>query len=89
MVLEETDAKGAMLLCERVRKEVAAQLMSSDQGPFRVTLSLGVASYPDDGTEKPALIERADQALYTAKETGRNRSVRYDQIQQVVASSGS
>ena len=80
MVLEETDAAGAALLCERVRKEIAAQVMSSEQGHFRVTISLGVASYPTDGAEKAELIERADQALYQAKETGRDRTVRYDQI---------
>jgi diguanylate cyclase (GGDEF)-like protein len=83
MVLEETDGEGARLLCERVRQEIAAQVMSSDQGPFRVTLSLGVASYPADGSEKQLLIERADQALYAAKEGGRNRTVRYSDIKKV------
>jgi diguanylate cyclase (GGDEF)-like protein len=77
MVLEETDGRGAHLFCERVRQEVAAQLMSSDKGSFRVTLSLGIASYPGDGKEKELLIERADQALYGAKQAGRNRTVLY------------
>ncbi len=80
MVLEETDAAGAALLCERVRKEIAAQVMNSDQGHFRVTISLGIASYPNDGVEKAELVEHADQALYEAKETGRDRTVRHDQI---------
>jgi two-component system cell cycle response regulator len=44
IVLEETDSAGAVLLCERVRKELAAQVMSSEQGSFRVTISLGIAS---------------------------------------------
>ena len=89
MVLEDTDARGAALLCERVRKEIAAQLMSSDQGPFRVTISLGIASYPDDGVEKAELVDHADQALYSAKETGRNRSIRYDQMKKASAKAGS
>lgn len=80
MVLEETDAQGAKLFCERVRQEVAAQLISSDKGSFRVTLSLGIATYPQDGREKEVLIERADQALYAAKEGGRNRTVLYSEI---------
>ena len=79
IVLEETDAEGAQLLCERVRQQVAAQVMNSDKGAFRVTVSLGIASYPEDGVEKHHLVERADQALYAAKEGGRNRTVRFDQ----------
>jgi two-component system cell cycle response regulator len=80
MVLEETDGAGAKLFCERVRQEIAAQVMSSDKGPFRVTISLGIASYPVDGRDKQLLIERADQALYAAKEGGRNKTVRYEEI---------
>jgi diguanylate cyclase (GGDEF)-like protein len=81
MVLEETDGRGAHLFCERVRQEVAAQLMSSDKGSFRVTISLGIATYPLDGKEKEMLVERADQALYGAKEGGRNRTVVYSDLQ--------
>ena len=80
IVLEETEADGAHLLSERIRQEVAAQVINSDKGAFRVTVSLGIASYPLDGTDKAQLIERADQALYHAKETGRNRTVRYQEL---------
>jgi diguanylate cyclase (GGDEF)-like protein len=83
IVLEETDEEGARLFCERVRQEVAAQVMSSEKGPFRVTLSLGIATYPVNGTEKQLLIERADQALYAAKEGGRNRTVLSTDLQKV------
>ena len=83
LVLEETDEEGARLFCERVRQEVAAQVMSSEKGPFRVTLSLGVATWPENGTEKQQLIERADQALYAAKEEGRNRTVMYSDLKKV------
>jgi len=81
IVLEETDAQGALLFCERVRQEIAAQVMSSDKGSFRVTLSLGIATYPQSGKEKQHLIERADQALYAAKEGGRNRTVHFADLQ--------
>ena len=88
MVLEETDAAGAHLLCERVRKEMAAQLMTAEQGSFRVTISLGVASYPVDGREKKPLIELADQALYAAKDGGRNRTVCWQQMKRGVVAGG-
>jgi two-component system cell cycle response regulator len=80
MVLEDTDARGARLFCERARQEVAAQLMSSEKGSFRVTISLGISSYPTDGREKKELVDRADQALYAAKGSGRNRTVCYGEV---------
>jgi diguanylate cyclase (GGDEF)-like protein len=79
VVLEETDAEGALLLAERIRSQVEALRFDSDQGPFQCTLSLGVAVYPQHGTHKQSLIEHADEALYEAKEGGRNRAVLYRQ----------
>src|SRR5690606_3394104 len=73
IVLPDTDADGAAVFANRLREEIAAQTMTSDNGSFSVTLSLGVAAYPSDGTDRHALIERADQALYYCKEHGRNR----------------
>ncbi|MFH2007786.1 MAG: diguanylate cyclase [bacterium] len=75
LVLEDTDSQGALILAERIREEVGALKHPSDQGTFACTMSLGVASYPDDGKHKQLLVERADQALYHAKEHGRNQSV--------------
>jgi diguanylate cyclase (GGDEF)-like protein len=75
LVLEDTDGQGALILAERIREEVGALEHPSDQGPFSCNLSLGVASYPSDGKHKQLLIERADQALYHAKEHGRNQTV--------------
>lgn len=77
LVLEDTDGEGALILAERIREEVGALKHPSDQGTFSCNLSLGVASYPADGKNKKLLIERADQALYYAKEHGRNQSVRF------------
>ena len=57
------------------REEVAAQTFESSKGLFKVTLSLGVAVYPDDGKAKQDVISCADKALYAAKHGGRNRTV--------------
>ena len=59
----------------RVRTEIEKQQFTSDKGSFQVTLSLGIAADPDDGSEKHRLIEHAVQALYFAKRNGRNRAV--------------
>ena len=42
---------------------------------LRVTISLGVATYPDDAAKKAELVERADACLYHAKRHGRNQCV--------------
>jgi diguanylate cyclase (GGDEF)-like protein len=80
LVLEGTDRAGARQLAERIRQEVEAQSFPSSKGAFGATLSIGVSSYPDDSREKPELIARADQALYSAKHGGRNRTVCFADI---------
>jgi two-component system cell cycle response regulator len=81
IVMPETDLKGALVIAERIREAVQAQVFSSEVGPIKVTLSLGVATCPDHGAEKQGLIDLADQCLYFAKRHGRNRSVTVNQLQ--------
>ena len=80
LVLEGTDRAGAQQLAERIRQEVEDQSFPSSKGTFGATLSIGVASYPDDSRDKPEIIARADQALYSAKHGGRNRTVCFADI---------
>ncbi len=80
LVLEGTDRAGARQLAERIRQEVEQQSFPSSKGTFSATLSIGVASYPDDAREKPEIIARADQSLYAAKHGGRNRTVCFSDI---------
>jgi len=80
IVLEGTDRAGARQLAERIRQEVAQQTFASPKGSFQATLSIGVASYPDDAREKAEIIARADQSLYAAKHGGRNRTVCWSDI---------
>lgn len=82
IVMPETDAKGAQVIAERIREAVMAEIFPTDQGPLKITLSLGIATFPDSGTEKQVLIDLADQCLYHAKRNGRNQSVTVSQIQQ-------
>jgi two-component system cell cycle response regulator len=73
ILCEETDARGAVQLAERVREELKAKQFESELGKLRVTCSLGVAQFPEDAATDKQLFELADRALYTAKQTGRNR----------------
>ncbi len=81
LILEDCDEKGGYLLAERIRQTVAKLPLSCDNVTVTVTLSIGLASFPKDGVEKSVLISRADQALYRAKEDGRNRTVLWSEVQ--------
>ena len=77
-MLEGTDRAGARQLAERIRAGGdAAELRVVARG-VQATLSLGVASYPDDAREKAEIIARADQALYAreARRPNRDRLLR-------------
>jgi diguanylate cyclase (GGDEF)-like protein len=73
ILCEETDTKGAMLLAERVRQELADTVFETELGKLKVTCSLGVATFPGNAADKQTLFASADKALYAAKHGGRNR----------------
>lgn len=74
MFLPETDRDSALILADRLRKGVS-ELSISGLPP--VTISLGVATFPDDGITIDDLLQKADAALYAAKEGGRDQVVVY------------
>lgn len=72
VILPETDKSGALGLAERIRRAVSKHSFRDTAGkPFGITISLGVSTMPPVA-EKEALIKTADDALYRAKESGRN-----------------
>jgi diguanylate cyclase (GGDEF)-like protein len=75
MILPGTDSRGAMLLAERCRHAVEAEPVTLENGePVQLTASLGVFSLlPGKRTTVDDMLALADQALYRAKERGRNR----------------
>jgi diguanylate cyclase (GGDEF)-like protein len=73
VLCEETDARGAELLAERVREELENTELLTELGPLRVTASLGVATFPDHASNAADLFIQGDKALYEAKNSGRNR----------------
>jgi two-component system, cell cycle response regulator len=75
VVMPETDLRGAQVIAERLREAVAARVFPTELGPVHVTLSVGLAASPADGSEVDALVQLADQCLYQAKRQGRNRVV--------------
>ncbi len=79
LLLPETAIEGVLYVAEKIRRTVDAFDFtpgdpSEPPGPAHITISLGVAAYPEVKVEAPEeLCELADQALYRAKEGGRNR----------------
>ncbi|NIP79222.1 MAG: diguanylate cyclase [Gemmatimonadetes bacterium] len=79
-ILPDSDPEAGMTFAERVRETVADQRFDiRTNGPLEMTISAGVATYPHDGPDGPRrLVHYADQALYSAKNSGRNRVVRFE-----------
>jgi len=76
ILLPKTTAMGAIIAAEKLRSVIEAESFAGEeksQPGGRLTLSLGVSSYPDDTSDINNLLELADQALYKAKNQGRNR----------------
>jgi len=80
LILPGTSKKEAFFSAERLRQIIEAETFPGEgRLPLgRLTISLGIATYPDDGTTTHDLLSAADLALYRAKEQGRNRTVLYD-----------
>ncbi len=81
IVMPETDTKGAQVIAERIRERLMKEIFQTEQGPLKVTISIGVATCPDVSEQKQGLIDLADQCLYFAKRHGRNQSVTVQQMQ--------
>ncbi|MFO0694736.1 MAG: diguanylate cyclase [Polyangiales bacterium] len=73
MVLPETERNGAAELGERVRSAIAKTPFATEVGELRVTISAGVASISDASPDVDVMLKRADDALYAAKRSGRDR----------------
>jgi diguanylate cyclase (GGDEF)-like protein len=79
IILPETDRLGAYYVAERVRRRIQESFLETPIQSRAVTMTIsgGVAAYPDDGEDSSSLISLADRALYRAKALGRNRVAIY------------
>jgi diguanylate cyclase (GGDEF)-like protein len=77
VMLPDTPARGAFEVAERIRNAVETTPFPSGTETVHCSVSIGAASYPQDGRTLDALLGRADRALYQAKEAGRNRVAQF------------
>ena len=75
-ILPETAKADAMAFAERMRRGVEATIMAPDR-TRPLTISIGLAAFPDDGKSPEDLLRGADEALYESKRSGRNRVTAY------------
>ena len=78
VIMPETDPPGARAVAERLLEAVSSSPITTTRGNvLQLTISIGMASFPGDARSEDDLIEAADQALYAAKDRGRNRVVMF------------
>jgi diguanylate cyclase (GGDEF)-like protein len=77
IVSVETDKNQAGFVAQRIRQAIESRRVSVYDEVLQVTISIGVSTFPEDGNDASPLIDKADGALYLAKQTGRNRVCLY------------
>ncbi|GEM_PF-631613 len=81
VILPNSDKVGAFLAADRLREIVEEEpiIGRESQPSGKLTLSLGISSYPEHGQTVEEILDRADQALFFAKKTGRNKTIIYNE----------
>jgi diguanylate cyclase (GGDEF)-like protein len=73
VLLVDTNHETGLLVAERIRRLVADTLFEGEAGePIRLTISIGVATYPDHARDRDGLLDLADKAMYRGKSQGRD-----------------
>lgn len=80
VVLIQADEAQSRILAERIRKAVESLQIQNDDKILRVTVSIGSATFPFDGTTKQEIIDNADKSMYFSKQNGRNRVSFFSQV---------
>jgi diguanylate cyclase (GGDEF)-like protein len=76
-LLVECTKEQALVYADRVRSAVASTTWHEDQDEVRLTICAGVANFPDDGPTCEQVLGHADEALFRAKDLGKNCVVAY------------
>ena len=74
VIMPETEISEAIDIAERMRKSVEEHAFYGGETLINVTISLGISEYPEHAIMKEALVQKADGALYSAKNSGRNNT---------------
>ncbi|MET4028155.1 diguanylate cyclase (GGDEF)-like protein [Marinobacter sp. MBR-99] len=75
IILPETDAENARIICERIRESIEKSTVETSAGNITYTISMGIAQLTEEPENYMQWMQKADEALYSAKESGRNKVV--------------
>jgi diguanylate cyclase (GGDEF)-like protein len=73
VILPETRKEDACIMAERIRRSINEYTFVRGDRKVNVTVSIGVAGYPNDGSDEKTVIEAADKAMYQSKSSGGNK----------------
>ncbi|WP_166264432.1 GGDEF domain-containing protein [Marinobacter caseinilyticus] len=79
IILPETDTDGAKTICERIRANIETSIVKTSVADIQYTVSIGISTLTDGPENYMQWLQQADEALYSAKEGGRNRVVAHGQ----------
>ena len=79
ILLLNSTAEQSLRLANKIKEKFSSEVFSSQSETFSKTLSIGISHYPDDADSLWKVIKYADEALYKAKNTGRNKVVVFTQ----------
>ena len=77
IILPETNAEGALTICERIRNAIANSVVKANSVEIACTISVGIAPLNETPENYMQWLQMADKALYSAKENGRNQTIVY------------
>lgn len=80
ILFRNTELEAAKVMLEVVRKNIEAASIADDDQTVKFTISIGVAEYPHTSSDVKQILRDADNALYRAKETGKNKVVSADML---------
>ena len=78
-VFPRSDPQGLYIKADKIRRAIENEVFSAGLEQLRLSISIGIAHFPRDASNMQELVHAADQALYRAKDSGRNRVVDYRQ----------
>ena len=87
LLLPETPLDGGLVVAEKIRTSIASKPFGAEGEAISVTVSIGVACFPQHGSTAQTLLRAGDQALYEAKGRGRNVVVSADELDRAAPSS--
>ncbi len=80
VVLPNTNKRGSLAVAEKIKNNLKNIPFKFKGDELNVTLSIGIATYPENAADNETLIEKADRALYESKNQGKNKVNHYEDI---------